>query len=71
MDRADKEALERYMARLSLARQAGKSLNPFETEEEKKQVIKRMKRDIGFMARTLFPHLYQERQNPGPLAQMD
>lgn len=57
MNRADKEALERYMARLSLARQAGKSLNPFETQEEKEQVIERMKHDIGFMARTLFPHL--------------
>lgn len=57
MNKADKEALERYKARLSLARQTGKSLNPFETEEEKRQVVEKMKNDIGFMTRTLFPHL--------------
>lgn len=57
MKRQDKEAVERYLARIALARQAGCALNPFETKEQKQQVIERMKNDIGFMTRTLFPHL--------------
>lgn len=57
MKREDKQALERYLARLSLARQAGCGINPFETEAEKQQAIARMKEDVGFLARTLFPHL--------------
>lgn len=57
MKKEDKQAVERYLARLALARQAGNSVNPFETDAEKRDVIERMKTDVDFMARKLFPHL--------------
>jgi phage terminase large subunit-like protein len=53
--RQDKQALEKYLKRLEFARSAG-TVNPFETEDDKKTRIERAKKDVKFMVEYYFPH---------------
>ncbi|MDX9703920.1 MAG: hypothetical protein RBU23_12890 [Candidatus Auribacterota bacterium] len=52
---ADKQAKERYLERLRVIKD-GTAINPFETPEEKKAIIDRMKKDPAFLCEFLFPH---------------
>lgn len=52
---SNKEALKRYKERLALIK-SGATVNPFETEEERQAIIKRMQDDPKFLASFLFPH---------------
>lgn len=57
MKKQDKQAVEQYLARLALARTAGRGINPFQTEDGKQADIVRMKDDVRYMAMRLFQHL--------------
>ncbi|PTN08050.1 terminase family protein [Mangrovibacterium marinum] len=50
-----KEAVKRYKAKLELIKN-GSTVNPFETDEERANLIKRMQDDPAFMVEFLFPH---------------
>jgi hypothetical protein len=52
---ADKQAKERYLERLRVIKD-GTAINPFETPEEKKAIIDRLKKDPAFLCEFLFPH---------------
>jgi len=52
---ADKQAKERYLERLKVIKE-GTAINPFETPEEKKAIIDRLKKDPAFLCEFIFPH---------------
>jgi phage terminase large subunit-like protein len=51
----DKQAKERYLERLKVIKE-GTAVNPFETPEEKKAIIDRLKKDPAFLCEFIFPH---------------
>lgn len=51
----DKKALERYRERLKLIK-SGATVDPFETADQKKVIIERLKSDPDFLVSFLFPH---------------
>lgn len=51
----DQLAQERYLKQLELI-ESGTTLNRFETEKEKAEIIERCKKDPVFFAETMFPH---------------
>lgn len=55
MRKEDKSALARYRKKLELAR-SHSNVNPFETDLEKKEAIKRAKRDVEYCVQRYFPH---------------
>lgn len=55
MKQLDKEAKERYLAKLQLIKQ-GASANPFETQAEKDALIERMKKDVKFFVEYCLAH---------------
>ncbi|MDR1172282.1 MAG: hypothetical protein LBL24_07510 [Bacteroidales bacterium] len=57
MKSGDRKAVDRYLAQIELARSLGADVDPFETEAEKRKVVERMKRDPGYLAVKMFPHL--------------
>lgn len=55
MKQVDKEAKERYLAKLRLI-QEGAVANPFETASEKMALVERMKKDVRFFVEYCFAH---------------
>ncbi|WP_297096399.1 hypothetical protein [uncultured Draconibacterium sp.] len=55
MKLADKQAKERYLEKLRVIKE-GTAINPFETPEEKQEIIARLKKDPAFLCEFLFPH---------------
>ncbi len=55
MKRADKTAVEQYLARLELAKSAN-NVNPDESKENRKLRIERAKKDFVYFTKTYFPH---------------
>lgn len=55
MKLADKQAKERYLKKLRVIRE-GTAINPFETPEEKQEIISRLRKDPAFLSEFLFPH---------------
>lgn len=56
MNKEDKKAFERYQKKLELVRSSGGTINPYETEKEKKARIQKAKKDIKFCVEYYFPH---------------
>lgn len=54
MKALDKKALERYKKKLDFARSAGAP--GFDTEEQRKEILDRCKRDPAYMVEYFFPH---------------
>jgi len=52
---ADKQAKERYLERLKDIKE-GTYINPFETEAEKEEIRRRLRKDPAFLCEFLFPH---------------
>ena len=55
MKLADKQAKEKYLEKLRVIKE-GTAINPFETPEEKAEIIARLSKDPEFLCIFLFPH---------------